>query len=427
IASFFPGGQTHQKGLSVGIQEKTITGAEWALEWSMTRTWDNSNFYTLQPRYEPTLTLEITQPLLRDAWPAFNLAGLELASVNHRATAEAFREKVEEVVTQVISSYWQYVRARGDYEIQQRLLAETIDTQRKVAARVAQGLASPLQVDQINASAEARRTELFRAQKLVVDTRDALARRLADAQISVLTDYEVIPETKMSDARLIRDMKDQLLTALRYSPILARARLAIEAEAINVRVAENQALPRLDLTASTGFQGLGDEPYNARRSLFTGDYASYRVGLSIEYPLGNRERLAELRRSRLSREKAVANMQNIADEVALALRERIRQVNTSFAQVEAFDQGVKAAKAYRDKLEITVSPELGEAMTPERLQLLLSAQGLVASLERGRLQAVTDYNNAMIDLARVKGTVLELNRVRLAMPLPAEGDGAEED
>lgn len=418
IASFFPGGMTHQRGYSAGIKQKTVTGAEWSLNWSMTRTWDNSTFNTLQPRFEPILAFEITQPLLRNAWPGVNLANLNLARVNYRVSSAAFRQKVEDVVTQTISAYWEYARARRDYVIQQQLLAETEETMRKVAARAAGGLASSLQEDQIRATVETRQSNLYAARKLLVDARDALAKRLAEAQLNVLTDYEVVPSTAMSDAHVTLVVKDQLLTALRHNPLLEQARLAIEFEAIGVTVAENQVLPKLDLIASTSVQGLGGNRSGAFDSFGSGDFVSYSVGLSLEYPLGNRGALAELERSRLSRYKAVAKMQGAADEVALAVRERIRQVDTAFDQIEALDRGIKAARAYRDKLEITVSERLGEAMTPERLQLLLGAQELVSNLERSRLKTVADYNTAMVDLARAKGTVLELNSVRVAIPAP---------
>jgi outer membrane protein TolC len=425
VSTILPGGQSYEKAFSVGLKQTTITGAEWSLAWTMTRAWDNPQFYSVQPRYEPVIALEITQPLLRGGWPEFKLANLRLSRVNYNINAAGFRQKLEEAITKVISAYWQYVQAREDYEIQRRLLDETIETKRKVAARAAEGLAPQLQVDQIDANVAARRANLISAQKALVDARDLLAARLADARVNVLTEYEIVPATPLSDARLMMDVKDQLLTALRYNPLLEQARLAIEAGAINVRIAENQALPKLDLTASTSFQGLAGQSHESLEMLNTGEYASYGIALSLEYPLGNRERMAELQRSRLLRYKAVATMQNIADQVAVGVRERIRQVNATFDQIKAFEDGIKAAKAYRDKLEITVSQELGKAMTPERLQLLLSAQELVATQERGRLQALTEYNVALVDLARTQGTVLELNRVRVALPAVEAEEAAQ--
>jgi hypothetical protein len=143
--------------------------------------------------------------------------------------------------------------------------------------------------------------------------------------------------------------------------------------------------------------------------------------------VGNRERRADVIRARLARGKALARLQNTADQVALAVRERIRQINATFDQIKAFDDGIKAAESYRDKVEVTISQPLGR-MTPERLQLFLQAQELVANLQRSRLQAVTAYNTAVVDLARAKGTVLEMYRLDTMLPVLKEaagGDAAE--
>ncbi|HAU37421.1 MAG TPA: TolC family protein, partial [Phycisphaerales bacterium] len=65
-----------------------------------------------------------TQPLLRDAWPEVNLARMRIASINESASRSAFRAKVEDVVTTVVTTYWSLRQARRDLEIQQWLLDE---------------------------------------------------------------------------------------------------------------------------------------------------------------------------------------------------------------------------------------------------------------------------------------------------------------
>jgi len=430
------GGQSIAEGYSVGMRQKTITGAEWDLTWTMTRAWTNSAAVQFTSSYEPVLELAVTQPLLRNAWPAVNLATLRLARVNHRVSLAAFRQRVEEVVASIVSSYWVLSQARQDYAIQDRLLVDTLDTREKVAARAEEGLAATLQVDQIDAVVEQRRAGLVAARKTVIDAQDALTRLLADERINVLTDAEVVPTTPMSDVKVLRNVPDQLLTSLQHSPLLEQARLGIDAEAINVQVAANQVLPKLDLTASTQIQGLGGNRTGARSQFHSGDYIGYSVALSAEYPLGNRQRRAELRRARLNRFKAVAGLQNVADQIAQAIREQIRRVNAAHDQILALDEAIQAAKDYRDKVEVTVSPKFGQQMSPERLQLLLQAQELVANLESSRLQAVTTYNTALTELEQTKGTVLEMYRLHLptvargesapAAPLAAPADGRVE-
>ncbi|MCK4275720.1 MAG: TolC family protein, partial [Phycisphaerae bacterium] len=135
VASAFAAGESKTRTWEAGLTQKTVTGATWAASWTMTRTWDNSTYSTLPKRYEPVLLLEISQPLLRDAWGQYNLANLRLARINHQITVAQFRQKVEEVITEVIATYWALVQARREVRIQEDLLLETTNTLRRVEAR----------------------------------------------------------------------------------------------------------------------------------------------------------------------------------------------------------------------------------------------------------------------------------------------------
>jgi hypothetical protein len=58
-------------------------------------------------------------------------------------------------------------------------------------------------------------------------------------------------------------------------------------------------------------------------------------------------------------------------------------------------------------------------MTPNNLQLLLDAQGRLASARRAQARALVGYQNAQLDLARETGTALKLPRVKIALPAAA--------
>jgi len=412
-ANTFAGSINKQRNWSLGVKQHAVTGADWSLQWALTRAWDNSDFLKLlNTHYEPTLVLQVTQPLLRNAWPGFNLAQLRVARVNARISDAAFRDKVEEVITQVYSLYWTLIQARRSVQIQRRLLDQTQETYGITLSRSEVDAPSAV-ITQIQASVRLREAALIAARKNILDVQQALARLLNDAQINALSGYEVIPSTDMVTERVRIDPVDQMLLALRYNPQLEQARLGIAASEINVSVAKNQALPKLDLTASAGIQDLAVHADRANRDMLHGDYASFSLGLALEYPIGNRDRLANLRQRKLDRTKAIVTMQNTADQLAVSIEERIRQVDTSYEEIVYQHAAVKASEA---QLWALKAVERNRALTPEFLQLKLQVQGSLAGSKQAELQAKVDYNNALADLARITGTILELNRVKIALP-----------
>ncbi|HUU22122.1 MAG TPA: TolC family protein [Phycisphaerae bacterium] len=417
---FFGGDITRLRNWQLGVRQRTVTGADWSLEWNMTRTWDSSGFQRLfTTRYEPEVILQVTQPLLRNAWPEFNLAQLRVARLNTKISEADFRAKVEEVIAQVIVAYWTLIQARRELAIQQELLDQTRETYKRVYGRLELD-ATLATIKQALASVKIRQAVLIRARKNILDVQDQFARLLADAQINVLSKAEVLPTTPLVEAPLRVSPTEQLLTALRHSPLLEQARLAIAASEINVSVARNQALPKLDLIASTGANALDGRADRANDKLLRGDYVSYSLGLQLEYPIGNRDRLANLRARRMERTKAVVSMQNIADQIAVAIYERVRQIATTYEEMLAQRAAVEAARIQLQALEDT--ERIRAQLSPEFLRVKLQAQETLANSERAELQAVVDYNNALAELGRITGTILEMHRIEAAMDAAAQGD-----
>ena len=403
-ASQFGGGQVRTHTGSVGIRQTTVTGASWSAEYSLGWTWEDLTISNLPRRYDTRISFEITQPLLRGGWPEVNLASLRIAAITYKASRSQFRQQVEQTVTEAIHAYLTLKQARRNLQIQSWLLDEARKTLQKLKLRRELD-ATAVEIKQTATSVKTREALIISAKKAILDAQDTLARLLADPQINLLNEYEIVPVTPLNDIHVKLDVTDQLLTSLRYSPTLEQARLAIALANVNVMVAKNDTLPRLDFTASATFHGQERKPNDAHHYLWKGDYAGYMLSLLFEYPIGNRQRLAALRAARFERLQAVTEMQNAADGVAVDVKESIRQVNASYEELLAQRAVVKVAREQLKALEDL--EEFRARLTPEFLRLKLSAQVTIAAAELSEAQAITDYNNALIALARATGTVLQ--------------------
>ncbi|MFZ2145650.1 MAG: TolC family protein [Sedimentisphaerales bacterium] len=417
VNSILQSGQSDVRLLESGVKQKGVTGSEWTLSYALTRSWDDLAGRTLPTRYEPILAFQIKQPLLRDAWQQTNLAGVDIARFNHEIAVLGFGQKAEDVSVEVISAYWRLLQARRDFEILQKLLQRTLDTLKKVLGRKEID-ATDVQIKQMEASAKAREAILLQASKRIIDTQDALVRLMADPQVSMLDEVEIVPATIPSMMAEEFEQSEILGMAMKKNPIMQQARVAITIADINIRVAENQEMPRLDLIASSRIQGLARTQGQAQDSFNSGDYASYAVGLSLEYPLGNRQREAELLQRRIERRKAISTLQNLADQVAIQAKERMRMVETNRAEIEIQEQAAQAARIHLQAVED--SEPIREKLTPEFLLVKLQAQGALADAQLAEIKAVADLNISLAKLAQTTGTVLELRQVSTALPIASE-------
>lgn len=407
---------TKQRSLSWGVRQQAVTGANWSITNSFLRTWDNVTTDSANRWYRPSLAVEVTQPLLRDAWPMVNLANLRIARLDHQISLQEFRQQVEATIVQVMSTYYRLVQARQSVRIAQQLLDATTETYETVKKRRDID-ATKVQIKQSESAVRSREAVLLQAQKTLRDTQDALVRLIGNGQVNLLQDdIIVVPTTELPDSKVLIDMEDQLLTALRLNPQLERLRLAIRQSDINVSVARWQTLPSLNLTAGASLSGASTASrHSANNDIWSGNYVSYSALLEFEYPIGNRLRESQLAEARLTRQQATAQLQNVTDQVTQVIRERIRQIHERYTELQLQRQAAAAAREELDALEAVQQHRA--QLTPEFLNLKLNAQASVAQSEQAVWQAAADYAVALLDLQQATGAVMETQRVQLALPV----------
>ena len=247
---------------------------------------------------------------------------------------------------------------------------------------------------------------------------------MADTQLNVLDEFQIIPVSEVSLEVQELESSDLLKIAMRKNPVIQQARIGIEIADINFRVAENQKMPRLDLIASSRTQGLHQDPDTSHDRLRSADFFSYAVGLSLEYPLGNRQREAELMRRRLERRKAVATLQNVADQVAIAAKEGLRRIKTNHSEIQVQKEAVEAARIHLQTLKDT--EPVREQLTPEFLLVKLQAQETLANTQRAENRAIVEFNISRVQLARTLGTVMEWHQIKSSLPTVPSPNGRRE-
>lgn len=393
----------------VGVRQLNPLGGQLALTYTTTRT-ETVPAGTFNPDWTQNTAFTLTQPLLRNAGLEFNLAQLRVARVNEQIALSQFHGRVLDVITQTETIYWQLVLARQNLSIAERLLERTIQTRDQVRAR-GELDANRVQITQTEAAVESRRAILIRARKTIKDVQDQLARLMADSSITLLGDYLIIPTTPPSRTQLNVDRADQIAASLKYAPELEQARLAISVSDINVRVSENQTLPKIDLVAGVGVNGEDNSFGSSFSQMGKFSFVDYNAGLQFEYPFGNRQAEASLRRSKLDRYKSVAILQNTADQVAVNVNSFVREIETTWQEMAAQRAAVIASQANLQAIEDR--ERFRAALTPEFLQLKLQAQESVATSESAELQATVNFNVAQANLGRSTGTALHTSGVKI--------------
>lgn len=392
--------EQHNLELRAGLKKRWILGTETELSTGWTRSKTTSFFQFLNPQYISDITFTIKQPLLRGAGVPFN--GAKIRSARNEveiAQFEVERQEIE-VVAKLEEVYFDLVAAIREREIRLQALALAQELRDVNEERVQLGTAEPIVVLQAEAAMAAQRELVLRAENTIGNAQDRLRKALQPIDPVARWDRPIAPLDGLPTDVDLGDPDAYTYQVLRSRPDYLKLRKQVENKLIAVREAENQLLPRADLTGKLKLTGLDGNLGNSYDELFKGNTYEWEVGFEFEYPIGNRAARSRLRKAKLELEQARKKVRSLERDISVEVAEASREVRNarerilaSRKEVELRDQKLHDE---RDKFDLGISTT----------QNVIEAQRELADARAKALQAEVDFTKAFVKLRKAMGLTL---------------------
>jgi outer membrane protein TolC len=230
----------------------------------------------------------------------------------------------------------------------------------------------------------------------------------------MLDEFELTPLDTPSCLPIPVDMRETLEVAIRNRPEINVAVKQIKGSAVRLKMSKNELLPVLDVLLETYVAGLrGDSGIgSAFGDQFDKGGPSYTAGLQFEVPLRNREARARFQRRALELRQFQNQFRNTLHALQLEVEIAVREVRTSFREIEANHQAMLAAGAEVDYIAERWRLLPGEDRSASLvLEDLLAAQERLAAVEFEFSNAQVNYSLALTNLKRTMGTLLQFERI----------------
>ncbi len=392
-----------------GIRKLLANGATVTLTQQMTRLDNPSAEYTsFNPSWSQNFVAELRQPVLRNFGIDFNRAQINIRKNERGANKEAFRARVIDTLNNTERAYWNLVAARRDVTISAELLAEALLTLSQVQARIDFDAYQTL-LYRSQSAVKAREFEYIDVKNRVRNAEDQLLNLLNDPDLPLSNDYEIIPIDNPTTVSILRDRFQAVETAIEHRPEIIRARYAVDTTRIQLGVAKNQALPRLDAVYRMTLNGVGGNADEGFDEMTSGNFIDQFVGVEFQWNFGERAERAGIRIAKLQQSQAVVAYKKALDDIITDCRVALRNLDTNYEQILPSHDGVTSASENLRSLQ-----ERQERKSPAELDTILSAQNNLAAGRRALLQSIVNYNQGIVDVERAKGTLLEYDNVILA-------------
>jgi outer membrane protein len=414
---------TEQGTLQTGLQQNLPSGGQVQLQYQSTYNWFNPQQTLFNPFYESDLTLSVNQPLLRNFGYDVNHAQITINRINQKVDLLEFRKAVEQNASDIEKAYWQLVQAVRDIEIEEDLVKETESTYSILENRLTQHIdVSPLQVAQAQTQLELRRSQLISFKAQARDLSDQIKALMSDPEYPVTSNIIILPADAPVEDRIEFDLMDEIDTAMENRFELGEQQLKVDAATVTVGVAKNNLLPELDFIGSAGPDGAAGDLGRAIKTNADFNHWEFTAGFKLQVPLGNRAARSIWRRSLLQRMQAIEQYRSFVEQVAVDVKINARGVDTTWDIIRSSRRSRFAAE---DALtRINTRERSGEPLTPEFVQTKLQLQDTLAQSLQSEAEAIANYNIALAQLEKAKGTLLRYNNVVLEEePLKLESNG----
>ena len=414
-SSTLTGSSVEDIRVTPGIVQPLRTGGQLTLDVPLDYFKTSNQFSTLNPAYESDVRLGLTQPLLRGFGPDASEIGIRVATAQLGQSQARQKLQVINVLSDADRAYWnlysagrttmvrrqQYELAVGQLERSQRLL----DAGQQPEVEVLRAASDVADAAEAVITAEQNERAQERFLKRVINAPD----------LPVGGPTRILPDTQPTATFYQTDADALVFSALTRRMELLQVELQIAVEYANVLFQRNAALPRVDLTYAYTINGLGNGFDDSFRQTGSFDYPDHTAGLSVEIPLGNRQRRAQLRAAVLRRMQQLAQKEALILQVRQEVLDAADRLQTAWQRILAARRRVELAQRLFDAetRQFDLGLNTGLEVTQARANL--------ANAQLSEITATTDYEIARIDLAVATGTVIGKDRVNLTVAEDAPG------
>lgn len=448
-------------------------GGNYFLQFQNSHTNTSNSFSLLNPFYSSNLSLQFTQPLLRDRAIDNNRRQIRIQRKRLDQSDADFRQRTIDVITRVQQAYWELVFSLRDQQNQLANLNLSRESLRNIEAQIAAGAKAPLERAEVQTELANRETALYSAIQAVAIAENNLKVLIFKDPSSPEWSAALNPtDTPKFDSNPV-DLTDALKAARDNRPELRRLRLQNDINDIDINFFKNQTKPQVDLTGTLALTGLagnnvttivlpgtqvpiiagnpatdpnafllqqirdtqialglptttiplvtaqtsGPNPTliggygRDLRNLISGDTRNITVGVAISFPFKNKTAEANLAGARIQKEQLQASVRSQEQIIEVDVR-------NSAQAVESARQRVLSAREARVNAEAQLEGEqrlyqVGRSTT----FLLFQRENALANARASELRAETDYNKALADLQRATSTTLRVNNVVVENPV----------
>jgi outer membrane protein TolC len=448
VVSTFQAGETKQQQANLTFGQFVPTGGSYQFRFTNTRSDAPTGFTIFNPTLSSGVSLSAVQPLLRNGWFAVNRRFIVQARIARDASAWDFVRSLQTTVLSVEDAYWDLVYALDNLAAKQEALDRAKDLNRITKIKIDVGALAPIDIVQTEVTIAQREQDIILAEGLIGDAQDRL-KRLMNVMATVDWNRPIAPTDRPTASPMTVDLDGGIKSAFETRPEVKQAVIDIESKKVQLAYTRNQLLPRLDLSGSIGFNGIGTGPtsicdnpnfapadclanggtliplntsyVDALYSVRSFDFPAWSIGITLNVPIGNRVARSNHSIARTDLELSRTNLTLLKENVTVEVRAAARAIDTAFRSVAAATKARELAERNLDAEKKKYENGMTTSFQVAQIQNDLT------TARSNELQTISIYAKSIAAWHKAIGDILpERNIAVTGIPVTLEATPPEE-
>lgn len=410
------------RNYNLSLRKLLRTGAQLDISFLNNRLISSFPTQVLKPQERPHLGFSVAQPLLRDFGWGLTTIFVRIAENREEISLYDYQARLAQLIQRITEGYWGVVFTKENLKVQRKGVELAEALLKGTESRVRAGVLAPV------AAIEAR-AEKARREELVIAAENELRIALTNLRLSLnLNPQNTFMPRKIEPAEgpsilpLPVERVNLLENGLTRRPEILSLNLKVQSQALQVRYAENQLLPRLDLKAGAGLTGLGGELKPGESNPSAGNYGSaidrmgsgnfydYSVRVVLQIPLGNAQARSKFATARIELDQAKARQRDMISQITLEVEKALGDLDANFKRI-------RTAQLARELAEENLrGQEKRFQVGLVTLKDVIDFQSKALDAQGTELRAIVDYNNSASRLKLAEGTLLDHYNIRVEGP-----------
>jgi len=385
------------------VQQLAPWGGTFTLGTNGGRFVTNSQFYNfggINPSYNAGLTIQFSQPLLRNFGFTATKWQIYIAKNTRDAAYQQYVRSVQTAVNNVEQAYWDLVYTIQNLDVKRESLRIAQELNRITKIKIDVGSLAPIDITQTEVGVAQAEQDIITAEGQVGDALDRLRRQLNIDP--ALGNVPIVATDDVHSEPMTVDLPQGTRLAIEKRPEVVAAAYQTESDEVRLEYWKNQLLPGVNLVGSYGNIGLDGTVHDADgnilavnglgdayQQVFNRRFKNWSIGLNVSYPILNRYARGQQGASQYLLESDRAVLTTTQQNVVVDVRAAARAIDTAQRQIVAASKGRELAEKNLDAEKKKFDNGMSTTFQVNQIQRDLSAARTT------ELQALVVYRKAV--------------------------------